>query len=168
MRNALLPCLISGLLVCFAACEDKKDPVPAATIDFSGLTLVDDLGQALSSPDADDWRTNDTWSQAELDLFDGATLPLCGGSIEASPAFPNPCDNVLGFRFVATENSLGYFRVVDEDFNVLLKIDSVPYEPGTNFIQMNVSAIQPDTVRLYYRVIGSTCESRGHEDVLVQ
>lgn len=164
MRNFMLP---SVLLMGIFACEDKKDPVPAS-LDFSGLTLTDDQGQALSAPDSDDWRSNDTWTAAEQGLFDGATLALCGGSAEASPAFPNPCGNALGFRFVATENSLGYFRVVDEDFNVLLKIDSVPYEVGSKIIQLNFSAIQPDTVRLYYRIIGSTCESRGHGDVLVQ
>lgn len=170
MRNTILPALLISLLI-FAlscsSCDDDDEIIPTLPT-FSGFSLTDDNGQALSNPDTTDWRVDDTWEQVEKDLFDLSELPLCSGDGAVSPGYPNPCGNVMNFRFASTENTTGYFRVVDKDFNVLVEADTVSFEAGAKTISLNFSTINADTIRLYYRIVGGACEYRGHGDVLVQ
>lgn len=169
MQNTFLPALPLALLIFALSCSDcdKEDeivPLP----EFTGFSLTDENGQAMSDPDLTDWRVNDEWIQQEKDLFDFPELPICSHNASALPAYPNPCGNVLNFYFISTESATGYFRVVDKDFNILADIDSVPFEAGGKIVALNFSAITADTVRLYYRIVDGTCEYRGHGDVLVQ
>jgi hypothetical protein len=169
MQKLILPALLLSLLTFSLACDscDKDDTVIVLPT-FTGFSLTDDNGQALSNPDSTDWRVDDSWEQVEKDLFGSPGLPLCTGDGEVSPAFPNSCSSVLGFRFVSTTNTTGYFRVVDKDFKVLLEANAIPFEAGAKIISLNFSEINPDTVRLYYRIVGNNCEYRGHGDVIVQ
>ena len=169
MRNTILSALLIALLIFALSCNscDKDDEIITLPT-FTGFSLTDDNGQALSNPDTTDWRVDDSWEQVEKDLFDLPELPLCNDDGVVSPAFPNPCGSVLGFRFISTANTTGYFRVVDKDFNVLVEADSVSFEAGAKTISLNFSTVNADTARLYYRIVNGSCEYRGHGDVLVQ
>lgn len=169
MRKTILQTLLFSLLIFALSCSscDEDDEIIAFPT-FTGFSLTDDNGQALSNPDTTDWRVDDSWEQVEKGLFDLPELPLCSGDGAVSPAFPNPCGSVLSFRFISTANTTGYFRVVDKDFNVLIESDSVPFEAGPKIISLNFSTVVADTVRLYYRIVNGNCEYRGHGDVLVQ
>ena len=169
MQKLILPALLLSLLTFSLACDscDKDDNVIVLPT-FTGFSLTDDNGQALSNPDFTDWRVDDAWEQVEKDLFGSSELSLCTGDGEVSPAFPNSCSSVLSFRFVSTTNTTGYFRVVDKGFNVLLEANAIPFAAGAKTISLNFSEINPDTVRLYYRIVGDNCEYRGHGDVIVK
>lgn len=169
MRKTILQTLLFSLLIFALSCSscDEDDEIIAFPT-FTGFSLTDDNGQALSNPDTTDWRVDDSWEQEEKGLFEFPDLPLCSGDGAVSPVYPNPCGNVLNFRFVSSASTMGYFRVVDKDFNVLIESDSVPFEAGPKIISLNFSTVVADTVRLYYRIVNGNCEYRGHGDVLVQ
>lgn len=167
MKQSILPALIFFASVFAVSCDSCDDDEPTLP-EFTGISRTDDNGQPLSSLDESDWRTDGAWQQEEKDLFDFTELPLCNGDGEVSPAYPNPCSSVLNFRFVSSADELAYLRVVDKDFNILLKADSIPFQAGVKNIALNFSAFEPGTLRLYYRIVGDGCEYRGHGDVIVQ
>lgn len=170
MHTKLLPALLFSLLVFALSCDscDDDDDDEITLPSFTGITLTDNLGQSLGTPDATDWRVDDSWEQVEKDLFDLPTSTLCSSDGAVSPGYPNPCEDFFGFRFVSSTNSIGFFRLVDRDFNVLMKRDSALLDAGGDIILLNFSEINPDTVRLYYRIVSGACEYRGHGDVIVQ
>jgi len=169
MRSAILPTLLLSLFTFALSCDscDKDEDITFPV--FTGFSLTDENGQALSNADPTDWRTDDAWEQVEKDLFGSSQQSLCTGDGEVSPGYPNPCSNLLSFRFSPTEDATGYLRVVDKNFNLLMELDSVRYEAGSvSTVQLNFSLLSADTVRLYYRIVGDNCEYRGHGDVVVQ
>ncbi|HMX39804.1 MAG TPA: hypothetical protein PKD78_05740, partial [Saprospiraceae bacterium] len=113
-------------LLGFVACRHETPDPPAGEkkIYFTGITSVDDVGQALGSADPSDWRTDDSWEAQEKSLFPSTALLACNLSDSVQVyQFPNPCRDVfaLGFR---TQSGLTWrFRIVDENFKLLREYD---------------------------------------------
>lgn len=138
---------------------------------FTGVSLTDENGQAMSSPDPTDWRWDDQWTAAEIVLFPGASASLCAGpdSLILHPAFPNPAHNALGLHFISSPRFNWDFRIVDENLQIIFNLDDYAAHAGSNNISLDVSQLSvTDTLRLYYQARSSNCVYRGHGDVIKQ
>ncbi len=158
------------LSVFFSGCEPFGQETPPAEpkIYFTGLTQVDDQGQALASPDPTDWRLDDVWIAQEKGLFTGTSLPLCSSLPDSTLVYaaPNPCKNVFIFGLSkAPSGAMWRVRMVDENFALLREHDAML---GVNQIAINTTGFPKDTVRVYYEIEKAGCVWRGHGDVLVE
>ncbi len=64
------------------------------------------------------------------------------------------------------EDSRLALRIVDQDFNVLISLDSIYVSTlSFNLTSLNVSN---EIVRVYYKIFGEECELRGHGDIKVE
>ncbi len=158
-------------LCIFSACKDKaSDP----EILFKNLSLTDENGQALSSPDPDDWRTNDAWFPKETALFAGIPeLPICteDADVEVYDAYPNPARNYFHLTFRCRAGTQLELRLVNQDFEVLRSFSLPGFAAGSNTVSIQVDdlpGINGQTLRLYYKLLDGNCEFRGHGDILVQ
>lgn len=152
-----------------SGCDPHPDESDAAPkIYFTGLTQVDDQGQALASPDPTDWRLDDVWTAQESALFASSTLPLCSSLPDSTLVYaaPNPCKNVfmLGL-FKAPGGATWRFRIVDENFAQLMTYDAAL---GVKQVAINTAGFPKDTVRVYFQLEQPGCVWRGHGDVLVE
>ena len=157
------------LSLAWAGCKHHPDdPATGPKIYFTGLTQVDEQGQALANPDPTDWRLDDVWTAQESALFASPALPLCGTIPDSTIVYaaPNPCKKVfiLGLS-KAPSGATWRFRIVDENFASLMTYDAVS---GANQVAINAASFPKDTLRVYYQLETAGCVWRGHGDVLVE
>lgn len=148
------------LLISWSCDSDEFNP------GFIGITETDDTGIILKS-DTNDWRFTDKWNSDEEALFDMGFSTTC--SLEnyfyQVTAYPNPCTDVCCLYIdMPTRDHRFYYRIVDEDMNVLLL-----GQTGCSTLIINVAQFQKSSeiVRMYYKILNHTCELRGHGDILI-
>lgn len=153
-----------------ACTPDEPKPVgDPPKIYFTGISPVDENGQALGNADVTDWRTDDDWSASEIALFPSTTLLTCGPSDSVQVyQFPNPCQEVFALGFRTQQGTTWRFRIVDESFHLLREYDWIGPMPNYNQIQFKTEGFPKDTVRVYYQAEKPGCLWRGHGDVLVK
>lgn len=181
IRQNPFPCALLSAMLFFAACdqdtvvptppEPEPEPEPEI-IYFTGVSLTDENGQAMSSPDTTDWRLDDEWTAAEKALFPAAPENTCAAADSMSlwPAYPNPAGNVLGLSLNSQAGKQWDFRLVDQDLNPVLSLDGYTATGGSNSFHLNLSSVTvKDTLRLYYQVqLNNGCTLRGHGDLIRQ
>jgi hypothetical protein len=160
--------------LCFLSYQCKKQALPPTTINFNGITKTDFNAQPLGAVDPTDWTLNDNWTAQEIALFSGGRT-VCTSVLSDEKIFsaaPNPA---AGGEFnvgVQAKENVGFmFRIIDKNFNVLLKNDTLTFKTGYNTLTFNLPSANitiKDTVRIYYKMVRGTCEMRGHGDVLIK
>ncbi len=166
--------IFSLLVLCFLSFNCRKQTTAPTTINFNGITATDFNAQPLGAVDATDWTLNDNWTAQEVALFGGGKA-VCSSVLSEEKIFaaaPNPVfGGEFNFGVQAKENVGFMFRIVDKNFNVLLKNDTMTFKAGYNALYLNLPSANvtlKDTVRIYYKMVRSNCEMRGHGDVLVK
>lgn len=171
--------LLLFVFMIFSASDcEKEDEVPMPEpetperIRFEGVSLTDANGNALSQEDTTDWRVDDEWEAEEMALFEeGASLPLCSadGETKVFAVWPNPASRQFAFGFRITNPISADFRLVDQDFNLLLSHDTLQFtNPGFNQLEFDATSLAiRDTVRMYYQFSTSNCVFRGHGDLIL-
>jgi len=156
MKRALV--LFAFSLVCCASCESWFAP-------FSGITETDSYGNTISS-DNDDWDFNDSWSKKELALFSEGLDEGCiiEGNLSAA-AYPNPCNSIFNLAFVLPEGKWLDIRIVNSDYDILYEKDSLTL---SRTMQIEVTGYSNEIIRVYYRIQDSSCELKGHGDILIE
>ena len=167
IMNRLL--LLFSTLFALTGCHHPDEPMPPMPkIYFTGISPVDEQGQALATPDPTDWRLDDVWLEQEKSLFGASSLPLCTSLPDSTLVYaaPNPCRNVfmLGL-FKPPSGAAWRLRIVDENFSLLQTFDA---PMGVMQVAINAANFPKDTVRVYYQVEKLGCVWRGHGDVLVE
>ncbi len=166
-RFAFLILLLASLTGCDPHPDEPQSENPK--IYFTGITKVDENGQALAEGDSTDWRTDDAWTTQEKALFAPNTLFQCGPSDSVEVyQFPNPCKEVFAMGFKTQSGLTWRFRILDENFKLLKEYDWVQPAPNYNSIYFKTDDFPKDTIRVYYQVEKSGCVWRGHGDVLVE
>lgn len=168
--------LLSVLLVIMffsISCKDNTtDPKPDTNppkdtlIYFSGLTMTDDVGNALNLPDASDWGVKDQWTAREAKLFANASANICMPDTSYGiVTYPNPSRNVFSLDLKMPADARFSFRLVDQQLKVVLSQDQL----DATRLQINTSGVSvKDTLRMYYKFTQANCELRGHGDILLQ
>ena len=163
--------LLSLGLLPIIGCDPHPDEPQADNpkIYFTGITKVDENGQALAEGDPTDWRTDDSWTTQEKALFAPNTSFQCGpsDSVEVYQS-PNPCKAVFALGFKTQGGLTWRFRIVDENFKLLKEYDWFQPPPNYNLIQFKTEGFPKDTLRVYYQAEKPGCIWRGHGDVLVE
>ena len=162
--------LISFGLV-FSYCKHgENDPEPPEKIYFSGYTSLDETGASTGFADPSDWLLTDSWTALESGLFPSQSKPLCGSTsgLEVYPIAPNPGIDQFYLGFQSDSSAVWTFKLVDEDFNVVIALDSFAASQGYNAWIFNISDLAADTFRLYYQVERPNCIGRGHGDIIKQ
>lgn len=151
--------------------DDDDDPIVEEKIYFTGISRTDNLGVPIAAADTSDWHANDAWEAKEANLFlNGLNSGFPCATINTSyqiAAYPNPASNQIALSLSLDNVSATQFgyRLVDENFNVLLSNDNIL---SSNSLMLNLSGLPTDTLRLYYKFVHSGCEYRGHGDILIQ
>ena len=162
------------LLLCFFSFHCGKGTIEPTTINFNGITPTDFNAQPLGAGDPTDWTLNDNWTAKEIALFNGGrtVCPSVANEEKVYAASPNPSAGGQFYVGVQAKENIGFmFRIVDKNYNVLLKNDTLTFKVGYNTLTFNLPSANvtiKDTVRFYYRMIRSNCEMRGHGDILVK
>ena len=144
-------------------------------IDVSAITQTDALGNQTGNPDNTDWTKDNTWTNAEMNLFEAPTLSQLANTgtvtISVFPAYPNPVSSVFMLYFntsgatllemVITDKSLTvkdrHFYMTHADVNFLAtKLDETQYDNNTNY-------------RIYYAFysLAGGQYFKGHGDIKV-
>lgn len=152
------------LALLLTAC--KKDKDRESKIYFTGIVSVDQNGNLISRDDSTDWRFNDVWTKQESNLFTQNYTSNCTTALQQGiTAYPNPSNGYIRLYFIKADNTKVAFRLVDENFKVLVSNDTTTAAA----IALDITSLHiKDTVRLYYKFIENNCESRGHGDILIQ
>ena len=160
--------LISAVfIVSLIACsKDKEDAKKDSKIIFKGITMMDEMGNSLSNPDTTDWRFDDKWTTEEEDLFAVKNANSNQKCLTTIILYPNPFQDVFRINLNNFPNSSRMsVRLVNKDFKVLLKNDSI--YGSIYFWPSDVSSY--DTLRLYYKLTDPlNFEHRGHGDILIK
>ena len=151
-----------SLPILLLSCKPKSEFVI-----FTGITETNENGMKISD-DITDWKFDDEWILMEEELFTENSSNVCDFNSEDYTiiAFPNPCDNddIVSLHCDVPENKRVEFRIVDENFNVLLSKDSVSTSIWIDIESLNINI---EIIRIYYKVIGDNCELKGHGDIQV-
>lgn len=167
---------IPVFLLCLLLAGCKKDK--AYKIDASKITATDENGDLNGEIDPTDWRSDDTWNEKELALFNfGDTISTWGMQKAATcsaGASPNPASAVIMFTFSATQPTLLKIAITDEYLNVIItravRLES--YSAGVNpniglgIDVRNSKFKQPGYYRIYYAFYSQdgTLYKKGHGD----
>jgi len=159
----LSTCVLLLLMVTIGC--DKENTQEKKRYYFTGITPTDANGNLMAMPDTTDWKTGDVWNEAEEKLFADTYVTNCTPSHPYKiTVAPNPCVNSFIAWFNKDSSTQVNMRLVDENLNVLLSVDSVT----AGAVSIDVSSFIKDTVRLYYKFIANNCEFKGHGDVLIR
>jgi hypothetical protein len=155
--------LILCVLVSYCK-DDNSDTAVESKIYFTGLEQTDYNGYLITI-DSTDWGFKDIWLEQESALFNTHYGSNCVQSLNDQViAYPNPCNGVFYLSFQKSDATAINLRLVDQDFKVLLSMDTL----NNSNIAVATSSFVKDTVRLYYRFIENNCEFRGHGDILIK
>jgi hypothetical protein len=159
----LATCALLFLLTA-VGCNKEKTPVKKRYY-FTRITPTDPNRNLMGAPDTTDWKTGDVWNEAEEKLFADSYATNCTPphpyTITVSP---NQCVNSFMAWFNKDSSTQVNMRLVDENLNVLLSVDSVT----ARAVAIDVSSFVKNTVRLYYKFIANNCEFKGYGDILIQ
>jgi len=153
------------LVILISACKQDNDAEPK--IRFSGISMMDINAQPMSNKDSTDWITGDVWKSQETGLFDNISYQVNCATQHSNKiiVYPNPCNGIFQMLIDKLPTTRMELRIVDENFNKLLSIDTITNNSFT--LDAKAGSLK-DTVRVYYRFIEGNCEFRGHGDILVQ
>jgi len=156
-------CLIATFAV---SCKDDAAKNPESIV-FKGIRVTDVNGKVYEN-DLTDWQLAETWNDTENSLFAEKRTNVCDTANIGYKvvSYPNPCNGIFNLYISKPIESRLAFRIVDRNYNVLLSQDSV----YSNGIAINVQSfnIKNDTVRLYYKFLGTDCELKGHGDIKIE
>lgn len=175
MKKGILISII--YVVVLLACKEENENASIDTkIHFKGITKIDEEGYLTAPPDTTDWRFDDRWTAKEEALFPTHNQPLnldCSAQIIL---YPNPFQDLFRINLQKMpQSSRLSIRLVDKDFNVLMKKDSIvrsitliPYViVGKDTLGLATAGY--DTLRIYYKLIDAlNNEFKGHGDVLIK
>lgn len=173
MRNCYQLIFLIGIISLFLSCDDDDTPGPVLppTIQFGGIHLVDVNGNSLGGGDPTDWNLEDSWEDQVLALFD-EERSLCAdaSAYNAVSAFPNPAQQEVIVPYILKDSADLQLRIVDRDYQLLRSIEVIDvFGPGFNQVSIRLDDLGvTDTVRFYYKLIGTNCELRGHGDVIIE
>ena len=149
--------------------QEANKPVP---INFHGIISTDANGNIIYNNDSTDWKQNDIWSATEAGLFT-SSKPICINPFNYRIiGFPNPCNGYMYINYHQSHPVRFEYRVVDRYYNILLANDSLNMSKDSfnsvNYV-IDLSKYKGgDTIRMYYKIITSNCECRGHGDIVVK
>lgn len=152
-------------LIPICACiEDDNDE---NKIEFTGISEYNEDGAVNGELDNTDWNFNDEWEEQEQNLFGDLSLDICtyDESSFSIMAFPNPCTDKVNLNVLLPFNTSIMIKLVDKDFNVIYENDEVV--SSRLQISMDYFDLENEIVRVYYKMIGESCELRGHGDIQV-
>ncbi len=156
-----------SILVLLVACKKSEPTTP--TITFSGISSKDEAGNSLTQ-DTADWLFNRVWSDKEISLFSSILKTNHNCTVPKQflmLAYPNPCTNAINIYAGKNADTKVELRLVDTDFNILLKNDTIL--TSNNMFQINLTTLQKKgLLRLYYRFLEQDCEYRGYGDIEVR
>ena len=153
------------IVIMYGCKTEEINPPSENNIYFKGVTITDFLGGILSS-DTTDWRTDDTWSMKESDLFSSIYQTMCSPlDTNKIIAYPNPCNGTFALHIEKELASRIELRLIDQDYNILISNDNILQ----NNVQINAGTFGiHDTVRLYYKFVDGNREFKGHGDIIIQ
>jgi hypothetical protein len=159
--------LLTFTTILLISCKDDDNETPSReTISFGGITSTDETGIPISV-DPSDWKLSESWSGKENYLFFQKMDEIC--LVEENTvsfiAYPNPCMGQFTLRIHKPEAMRFAFRIVDKDFNLVMWRDSIYSQ--SMVIDTRYFNILNDTVRMYYKLFGTSCELQGHGDILI-
>ena len=160
--------IISIITFLIFSCEKENvDNNKTDTILFNGITMTTVNGELISQ-DMSDWNIQESWTDKESSLFDEKKDNSCilENNNYSIISYPNPCEGIFYLHIAKPDESRLAFRIVDRNFNVLLSNDSI--FSTSLAISLNDSGISNDTVRIYYKFLGSDCELKGHGDIKIE
>jgi hypothetical protein len=158
---------IGFTVISLIACKKESNNSVTGKIYFTGITERDVTGIPLAVPDTTDWRFDDIWTTKEENLFSimyNNSNQRINADIEL---YPNPTTGIFRIHLGNKSNSSRLaIRLVDKDFKVLIKNDSL----YSQSISINATDFNGnDTLRLYYKLIDSlNYEYKGHGDILIK
>ncbi len=155
------------MIVCCSALllhNCKQEEVNEDTVGFTGITTTNNLGVILST-DTTDWKFNEEWKPQESGLFTSNYPTACQpGFNYRFTGFPNPAKDIFALSPSLPTSARIELRVVDQQFNKLLSMDSLRGPVMIRGSDWNVKGM----VRVYYKLIDNNCEFRGHGDILIE
>lgn len=166
MRVVLFTSIVV-MSVLFSCDKDAENGIP----EFTGITSTDQNAVIIGGVDTTDWRENETWLQIEKDLFsDFSNLTFnytSDSTMMVSPAFPNPCSDILNLNYQKDSSVELQLRIVDEDFNLLFSLNSI-YSDAISISLNDINSLNTgDKFRVYYIFKqGNTCIAKGHGDCM--
>jgi len=153
-------------LACILSCKKKDSNTPTVKpINFHGIISTDNNGNIIYNNDSTDWKQNDNWSATEAGLFP-SSKPICSNRVNHEIfCYPNPCNGYATIHYLQSTSICLAYRIVDRNYNILMANDSLK---SLNII-LDLSKYKGgDTLRMYYKIINTDCECRGHGDIVVQ
>lgn len=154
-----------GLVILFASCtETEMEEIKPV---FDGITETDLTGVVVNE-DSNDWTFNANWSSAEENLFTEAADNVCSleNYLYKVVAYPNPCQDVCYLYINIPMEHRFIYRLVDNDFNVILSGETCNPSLEINAAHLKKSG---QVLRLYYKIINlDNCELRGYGDISLQ
>jgi hypothetical protein len=161
---------LRGLLlitILIISCESNNDSDSKEKINFNGITTTDDFGIILTG-DPTDWKLNDVWNLKERSLFAEKRNSTCTSNIVdySIIAFPNPCADIINLDLNFPTGFAITLRIVDRYYNSLLSLDNNTSKELS--IRVSDFNIANDTIRIYYKFLGTDCELNGHGDIKIK
>jgi hypothetical protein len=162
----MVKCVFIFLVLTFMLSCNKEDTKKPAIkpINFHGIISTDNNGNIIYNNDSTDWKLNDTWSTTESGLFT-TSKPICNNPFNYQVfGYPNPCNGYMSINYRQSQTVHFAFNIVDRYYKVLIA-DSL--KSSSNLIDLSKYK-GGDTLRVYYKIITSDCECRGHGDIVVK
>lgn len=165
--------LVTILLFSLMNTQCKKET--KNEIDLSAITQTDALGNLTGQPDNTDWTKDNTWTSAEIKLFETpASSQLANtetATISVAPAFPNPINSVFMLYFNTSAVTLLQIVITDKYLTVKDRHYFLT-QTGVNSLQLKLDEMQyanNATYRVYYGFysLAGGQYFKGHGDVKV-
>jgi hypothetical protein len=150
------------------SCKEENESKP----EFTGITLINIIGENMGFTDTTDWRMDDKFTKLEMGLFDtldfsqqGKMKPEFGisnKSIGIMAFCPNPT-TVEGTFFIYQENIIVNLEIVDNDFNKLISYRGAEKRS----ISFDFHSFDPGIYRAYYVIqdLQFNIIGLGHGDI---
>jgi hypothetical protein len=160
------------LSLVFLGCEKTND----FSIDLSGITTTDALGNVVGNPDPSDWAFDNEWTETEKSFFLSDPVDLSESkqaSIVMLPLYPNPVVNrVATFNFTSTDTSFVKVAIVNEKLQ-RLAFFTLKISPGLNAFSIPFpESVFPanSNYRLYYSfdTFSNPGYYKGHGDISIK
>ncbi len=163
--------LLSFILI-IESCEKNTNEPDYNKITFEGITTTDIYGAYTGFYDSTDWRQDDTWQSIEKELFDDYNIYEYNCSIDSNNqivGYPNPIvDFMFILHFVKDSSTRVDFRVVNQNFDKLVSVDSI-YNNQIAMRFQDILSENDSIIRIYYRFMKeNNCGFVGHGDIKIK
>ena len=129
MKNILISIILTaGLTACV---KENKDAV-SDKIYFKGITKRNDMGELISN-DTSDCRFDDKWSTKEDNLFSVKYKSSDQKCTTVIGLYPNPIQDIFRLYLTNPAQSRLSVRLVNKDFKVIFKNDSIFNSQSSTF-----------------------------------